>query len=106
VETVPAQHADLRHFDCTSSRTLPVLDTVGAGLYGVRTGVVAAAVSEREFERYGLSKTADIAVSVGVTALFTAAAIYGYTATAECEAAKHGLAARADPVTDWSPPPL
>jgi hypothetical protein len=105
VETAPTHHAELRYFDCTSSRVMPVLDTIGAGLYGVRTAV-AAAVSEREFKRYGISKPTDVAVSLGVTALFTTAAIYGYTATRECADAKRGLAGRSDPATMWAPPPL
>jgi hypothetical protein len=105
VETAPTLHADLRHFNCTSSRAMPVVDTIGASLYGVRTAV-ATAVSEREFERYGISKATAVAISVGVTALFTAAAIYGYNATTECADAKRALAGRADPATIWTPPPL
>jgi hypothetical protein len=105
VETAPARYADARRLECTSSRVMPALDTVGASAYAVRTAV-AASISASEFERYGLSKTSDIAISLGVTALFTAAAIHGYTATARCADAKRALAARASPVTDWSPPPL
>ena len=105
VERAPAQPTTLRYLDCTSSRTAPVLDTVGAGFYGVSTAI-AASVSEDEFERYGVSKLATIGLNLAITALFTAGAIYGYRETARCADARRGLSGRADPVSDWSPPPL
>jgi len=105
VERAPAQATTLRYLDCTSSRTAPVLDTIGAGLYGVSTGI-AISVSGHEFERYGVSKLATIALNLGITALFGASAVHGYRETARCVEAKRGLSGRADPVSDWSPPPL
>jgi hypothetical protein len=105
VERAPAQAATLRYFDCTSSRTAPVLDTVGAGFYGVST-VIAVSVSEDEFDRHGVSKLATVALNLAISALFGAGAIYGYRETARCADAKRGLSGRADPVSDWTPPVL
>jgi hypothetical protein len=105
VDTPPAQPTTLRYLDCTSNRAAPVLDTIGAGFYGVSTGI-AVSVSEDEFERHGVSKLATIALNLAITALFTAGAVYGYRQTARCAVAKRGLSGRVDPVSDWSPPPL
>jgi hypothetical protein len=83
VERAPTQPTTLRYFDCTSSRTAPVLDTIGASVYGVSTGV-AVSVSESEFERHGVSKLASVALNLAMTALFSAGAIYGFHETARC----------------------
>jgi hypothetical protein len=105
VERAPAQPTTLRYLDCTSSRTAPVLDTIGAGFYGVSTAI-AVSVNEDEFDRHGVSKLATVALNLAITALFSASAIHGYRETARCAGAKRNLSGRADPVSDWSPPPL
>jgi hypothetical protein len=105
VDRAPAEPTTPRYLDCTSNRTAPVLDTIGAGFYGVSTAIMAS-VSEDEFERHGVSKLTTVALNLGITALFSAGAIYGYRETARCADAKRNLSGRADPVSDWSPPPL
>jgi len=103
VERAPAQPTTLRYLDCTANRTAPVLDTIGAGFYGVSTAI-AVSVGEERFEQYGVSKLATVALNLAITALFSASAIHGYRETARCADAKRNLSGRADPVTDWSPP--
>jgi|GEM_PF-1598062 len=78
--------------NCTTSRAAPVVDTVIAGLEGVRTGLAMAA-DDRDYANSPISREADIALGVGFLALFTASAIYGYYVTGECSKVHHHDAA-------------
>jgi hypothetical protein len=95
---------------CTTSRVLPVLDTIFTGLEAVRTGVaVGADSSAYSSPNQPLSREADIALGVAFTALFLGSAVYGYSTTARCERASHeGVVREAVPDTDpperWSGP--
>jgi hypothetical protein len=104
VHSPPAQHAQLHYFDCTSSKAAPVIDTVVAGLEAVRTGVAISA-SEGDYAGYPISRGADIGFGLGLTALFTAAAIYGYNATGDCADAKEALERRAEEAPEMGPGP-
>jgi hypothetical protein len=90
VEHVPAHHAQMGYVDCTSGKAAPVLDTLGAGFEVVRSGVAIAA-HDSAYESYPISRTADIAIGVGLAAVLTASAIYGYSNTSECARAKAEL---------------
>lgn len=88
VDKAPPNHAQLRYFDCTSSKIAPVLDTVEAVGGSLAAGIIASDSS------YGSDKAAGVAVEIGLAAVFAASAIYGYTATSDCRDAKDALAAR------------
>ena len=68
---------------CTTSKAAPIVDTVIAGLEGVRTGLALAA-DQSTYDHAPISRGADIALGVGFLALFGASAIYGYSVTGEC----------------------
>jgi hypothetical protein len=95
---------------CTTSKVLPVLDTVFTGLEVVRTGVaVGADNSAYSSSNQPLSREADIALGVAFTALFLGSAVYGYSTTARCERISHEGGVRAaapdkDPPERWSGP--
>jgi len=68
---------------CTTSKAAPIVDTVIAGLEGVRTGIALAA-DKSDYASSPISKEADIAFGLGFLALFSASAIYGFYVTGEC----------------------
>src|SRR4051794_31084669 len=68
---------------CTTNQAAPVVDTVIAGLQGVRTGLAIAADS-RDYAGSPIGKEADIAFGLAFLTLFTASAIYGFSVTDEC----------------------
>jgi hypothetical protein len=72
---------------CTTTRAAPIVDTVIAGLEGVRT-VIALNAKESDYTGSTLNRSSDIGFGVGLTALFAASAIYGYAVTGGCDAAK------------------
>jgi hypothetical protein len=81
---------------CTTSRVLPVLDSILTGLEVVRTGVaIGADDSAYSSPNQPLSRQADIGLGVALSALFLGSAIYGYSATARCERGSHEDAVRA-----------
>src|SRR6188768_2120687 len=100
VQGPPEQHAEMRYFDCVSSKAAPVLDGLAAGFEVVRTGVALAA-DEADYANFPLSRGADIAVGLGLTALFTAAAVHGFSATSDCADAKAALAQRSEHPSEW-----
>jgi hypothetical protein len=73
---------------CTTSKAAPIVDTVIAGLEGVRTGIALAA-DKSDYESAPISKGADVAFGLGFLALFTASAIYGFTVTGKCSKLHH-----------------
>ncbi|HEX2673060.1 MAG TPA: hypothetical protein VHM25_19405 [Polyangiaceae bacterium] len=73
---------------CTTSQAAPIVDTVIAGLEGVRTGLALAA-DKSDYANSPISKEADIAFGLGFLALFSASAIYGFYVTGECSKLHH-----------------
>jgi hypothetical protein len=74
--------------NCTTSKAAPIVDTVIAGLEGVRTGLALAA-DKGDYENAPISKEADIAFGLGFLALFGASAIYGFVVTDKCSKLHH-----------------
>jgi len=80
------------HFTCTSSNTLPMIDTVVGGIYAIGAigaGASAASQSQRD---------AKIALAVGeaaAAALFGSSAYSGYGKTSKCREAVSELQTRA-----------
>jgi hypothetical protein len=99
VDTAPPNHAQLEHFDCTSGKAAPIIDTIVGAYQVVRTGYALSA-EESDYDGYPLSRGADIGFGVGLTALFLGSAIYGYSETGACADAEAALAARR---TDQAP---
>jgi len=86
--------------NCTTSKAAPVVDTVIAGLEGVRTGLALAA-DKSAYADAPISKEADIAFGLGFLALFGASAIYGFYVTSECSKLHHhGVVVERHPETD------
>src|SRR5258708_32716730 len=77
MDAPPANHTKLNYFDCTSSMTAPVLDTIWAGL----NGIGAATAS-------GPNSSSTVAVGLGWLAISGAAAIYGFPTPGACRHAK------------------
>jgi hypothetical protein len=106
VDTPPTVHGDeppaMRSVQCTSSVAAPVVDTVIAAFEAVRTGFALGA-DDADYHNYPISRGADIAIGLGLTGLFAAAAGYGYVNTSECSDLKEQ--AREPPPPGWVPPP-
>ena len=83
VERPPAKHVESAHLTCTTGQALPILDTVFAGLEVART-VYAATADQSVYDKFPISRGADIALGVGFAALFAASAGYGYVHTSMC----------------------
>jgi len=91
--TPAPQHAEqLHYFDCTSGKALPVLDTVGAVLYGF--DAIALGTDDRLFYGSGNDRAALAAVSGVIAAGALASAIYGYSTTSHCAKEKDALSER------------
>jgi len=86
-EPPPAEYVP---HECTTSKAAPIIDTVIAGLEGIRTGYALAA-DQSAYEQAPISRGADIALGLGFLALFSASAIYGYSITSECARRHHGV---------------
>jgi hypothetical protein len=86
------KHMQLRYFDCTSSKAAPILDTIGAGLGGASTVYVLS--TDSAGVHAPPSHAAYIALGLGITALYTASAVYGYSHTSECAHAQDELQER------------
>jgi hypothetical protein len=93
VRGAPKHHAQLSSFDCTSSQAAPAVDTVVAVVEAVRTALAFAA-EQSDYRDSPLSQDGDIALGVGLTALFGAAAAHGFSKATHCSEAKAALAAR------------
>jgi hypothetical protein len=89
---------------CTTSRAMPVLDTILTGFEVVRTGLaIGADASVYSDPNQPLSREADIALGIGFTALFLGSAVYGYSATARCDRGSPPEAAPdTQPTERWS----
>ena len=93
VDAPPPNHAQLRHFDCTSSKAAPIIDTVIGGYQVVRTAVALSA-EDSDYGSYPISRGADIAFGLGLSTLFIASAVYGFSTTGDCSDAEDALARR------------
>jgi len=100
VDAPPAHRAPAGQVACTRSKAAPVIDTVVAAVQVGRT-VFAIAQSEADYRDFPISRGADIGLGVGLTALFTASAVYGYATTSACATAQNAAAASLA-----APPPL
>ena len=89
--------------DCTSSKAAPIIDTVIAGYQAFRTGYALQA-DDSDYVDVPIKREADIGIGAGLTALFTAAAVYGYVVTGKCSDAKETYARQRVPPP--SPPPV
>ena len=83
---------------CTTSKAAPIVDSVLAGLEGVRTGVALAA-DKSAYQNAPISRGADIGLGLGFLALFGASAIYGFYVTGECSS-RHDRAVIVPPPKD------
>ncbi len=82
-EALPAT----QELDCTTSDAAPIVDSILTGLEVART-VYAFAAKDSTYQKFPISRGADIGFGVGFTALFAGSAIYGYSSTARCATAK------------------
>jgi hypothetical protein len=75
--------------DCSTSVAAPVIDGVIAGYQVFRTGYALQA-SDRDYNDVPISRGADIAIGLGMTALFLASTIYGGVNVSACKRLKNG----------------
>jgi len=85
----PANHAELPHVECTTSRALPILDTVVAGAYGLAS---ASAAADRA--PGGPSSAYRSVPMLAMAAAVGASAAHGYATTTDCRAARRQWKAR------------
>jgi hypothetical protein len=68
---------------CTSSKALPAVDMVIAGVQLLGVGIAASA-NESDYERSPISRKGDIALGAALATLFATSAVYGFTFTSRC----------------------
>ncbi len=89
--TAPPSHAERlppgAPLECTTSKLAPALDTTFAAAEGVRTGLALAA-DDSNYEDKPIGRGLQVGVAAGLTALFAAAAVYGFSITGGCKDAK------------------
>jgi hypothetical protein len=98
----PANHRQMRFFDCSTSNVLPFLDTVmAAGAVGETLDAVTGSPTTTT------SKT-ELATFAVEAALLGASAVYGFTKTSDCRDAQAAMLARTPPVGPYmlAPPPI
>lgn len=94
VEGPPPASVNAIQVECTTSRVLPILDTVGAITQGfaLADAVVpsSALVSSADsaYEQLGLKSPWDIATAAALLGTFAASAVVGYSRVSECRQAK------------------
>jgi hypothetical protein len=91
VEAPPEGHERMRHFDCTSSRLAPIVDTAFAGMYGLSGVVYGAAAAQSRGSTYGRAPTSVAVGMLAIAAVDAASAAHGYSTTSECRRAKRDL---------------
>ena len=100
----PANHRELKYFDCPSSHAPPTIDTVVAVAGGVVTflawGLGTALSSES-----GGNANSILLVGIPLVLLPTASAVYGYSKGGDCRDAKAELVARIYASPRPAPPP-
>jgi hypothetical protein len=75
--------------DCSTSVVAPVIDGLITGYQVFRTGYALQA-SDRDYNAVPISREADMAIGIGMSALFLASTIYGGVNVAACKRLKHG----------------
>ena len=75
--------------ECTSSKTAPVIDTVIGAIQTVRV-IAAIGVDDSVYADSPISRETDLALGLGLGALFFGSAAYGYHVTGQCRALKLG----------------
>lgn len=103
----PANHADIPYFECTSSRLVPVLDTLFTGLQAVNLGVLLATSDEKWEEAFEGDAPIGRAPAIGMysvlVALGAASMYYGFTRTSRCAEAKAEMMRRMMDREPWPP---
>jgi len=87
--------------DCSTSRIPPIADTTLAAFQAVRTGLAIGARDSvydgsptSSEDESPISREVDIGIGITWVALYTASAVYGFSNTAACDAAKKKVADR------------
>lgn len=75
--------------NCSTSVAAPVIDGLITGYQVFRTGYALQA-SDRDYNAVPISREADMAIGIGMSALFLASTIYGGVNVAACKRLKHG----------------
>lgn len=87
----PPNYREMESFDCTEY-TLPVLDTIWAGLNGLGAAIAATASDDDWQKKYGGASRATTVISgllwVGVSG---SSALYGYSKAEECTNAREEM---------------
>jgi hypothetical protein len=108
VEGVPADHAKLAYFDCTSTYGLSVADGVIA-LGGALGAASALSKSKQEYadNNGGANRNAAAGIDIAIAGLLAGSAVYGVVQATRCDRAKDELRARifATPLRPPAPPP-
>ena len=107
MEGVPADHAKLAYFDCTSTYGLAVAD----GVVGMSSAIQAATALSQSKQEYsdknnGGSRNAVAGVGIAVATLLAGSATYGIVQATRCDRAKDELKARIFAAPLRPPPPL
>jgi hypothetical protein len=91
----PANHRQMRFFDCSTSNALPLLDSVmAAGAVGETLDAVTGSATT-------MNKT-ELATFAVEAAILGASAVYGFTKTSDCRDAQAAMLART-PLTPVGP---
>ncbi len=94
----PANHRQLPYFECSSSRTVPVLDTLFTALEAINLGLAVSRSDQGWDDLFNgdppIQRKTGIGLYTVLTALGAAGMYYGFTKTSECRAAKSELMIR------------
>jgi hypothetical protein len=112
VEGPPRNHRDLANFSCTSSRTIPIVNTALVALQIVNLGFLLRSSDQKWEDSFGgtapVGRVTGAGVAGALAAVGAASASYGFVKTAQCRAARRELQERlADPARgygSWPPP--
>jgi hypothetical protein len=81
VDRLPEDHHSRREYNCTTSRTAPVVDTILAAT-NVASAIYVAGQDNIK------NKESAVMLGLSVAAVWASSAVYGYRATSECREAK------------------
>jgi hypothetical protein len=109
----PENHAQLSYFDCTSSRVVPVLDTILTGLM-IANVITFAAESDADLAKNQgctlgesncpvLSRKSGMLIDGAIGLAGAAGMVYGFTKTGDCRRAKNEQALRQPPQQPYTP---
>lgn len=95
----PANHQQLPAFECTTSRTGPVLDTIWTALQVLNLGLAVSKDDQGWSDTFSGNPPFERTTGIGVYSVFAALGAagmwFGYTRTSACRSAKTELAIRA-----------